>query len=564
MIRRINEAVVGRLNEGQRLWALALVPIAALFIFAAIVASNDWNERSKAEDVETAVEYSELAGNLLHELQFERALLVLRSEDASLVTDQQLSEQYARTDAASDAFLGLVGKNLEILGPENQEAIEHIVGDLREDEIVRQRAAIANGTATPDEIIGDYTDVTGELLESVAIVPSLSPQVDIALELDSYLNLLEAQDAYSIEAAKFISVFASNTMAEDQLADLRGLTLNAADDLANFEANAQPSVLRQYEQLNTMDAFADVEEARQTAYELGTEGDYGISPAGWHDAAMERVQALYTVQQVQETALLDDASDLSSAATTALIWSVALAAGAILLAVILAITVSRSFLDPLGHLRDISEEIQAGNLSARANLHDEHAIGRTAGALNLALDEVTSLVQTREERDRIQQQIITLLDEVSAVAEGDLTVEAEVTADALGSVADSFNYMISELRDIVASVNRTTAEVTAASGDIARSSTTLAESSELQARQIADAAIGIEEMALAISKVSESGQSWGFRRQRRPVERTTRRRVGACHDRRNAAHPPGGPGHIPDDQAAGRKLAGDRLDRRTH
>jgi methyl-accepting chemotaxis protein len=166
--------------------------------------------------------------------------------------------------------------------------------------------------------------------------------------------------------------------------------------------------------------------------------------------------------------------------------------------------VTRSILRPLTNLTEVLQQIQSGNLAARAEVTSEHLAGQAAGALNQALDELTGLVQTREERDRIQNQIIALLDEVSAVAEGDLTIEAEVTADALGSVADSFNYMISELRDIVASVNETTAEVSTASSEIARSSSTLADSSEFQAQQIADAATAIEDMALSIRQVSEN------------------------------------------------------------
>src|SRR5690606_40776997 len=123
--------------------------------------------------------------------------------------------------------------------------------------------------------------------------------------------------------------------------------------------------------------------------------------------------------------------------------------------VALVYLVARSIVRPLADLPRVSQEIQAGNYAARADVDAAHATGSAAAALNQALDELTSLVQTREERDRIQNQIITLLDEVSAVAEGDLTVEAEVTADALGSVADSFNYMISELRGIAANVTQT-------------------------------------------------------------------------------------------------------------
>ena len=505
MIKRINEAVTGRLPEGWRLALLAIIPIIALGVFALIVAGNQANDKAQADDVTAAVKYSEAAGTLLHELQFERSLLVLRSQDASAVPDDKLNEQVLRTDAAAGAYVEYVDGRWDLLGAGAEESVAAIVDDINAGELTAQRAAVFNGSADPAAIIAAYSTVNQELLNTLGVVPSRSARTDISLELDSYLNLMEAQEGYSLEAAELIVVFAANSMTDAQLAELRSIAVNAEDDLANFQANAQNNVLDAYVEAGTSATFADAAEAREVAYSVGTAGDYGISPAGWYDAAMGQVLALNEVQQTQETTLLDDAAGLGSAAQSAATWSIVGAGLAIIIVLLFAYLVIHSIVDPLREVTEVTEQVQAGNLTARAEVHDSQAIGRTAAALNSTLDELTSALQMREEeRDRLQHQIITLLDEVSAVAEGDLTVEAEVTADALGSVADSFNYMIAELRSIVASVNQTTTEVTLASGDIARTSTSLAESSEEQARQIADAAIGIEEMAAAIAKVSES------------------------------------------------------------
>lgn len=505
MINRINEAVIGRLPEGLRLAALAMVPIVALLIFAGILVNNQLDQQSEANEINDAVEYSETAGSFLHELQVERSLLVLRSQDASLVSDTELTEQYARTDAAATAYTSYVDGQWDLLGAAASESVATIVDDIQTGELDGQRAAVENGSADPNAIIDTYSAVTGELLNTVAFVPTLSARTDVSLELDSYLNMLEAQDGYSIESAELSVVFATDSVSAEKLAELQTIAVNAEDDLANFEANAPNRVLDEYVAVSGSEAFAETAEARQAVYAAGTEGGFGINTASWHDVSMASVNQLNSVQQVQESALFDEASDISAAASSAMLWTILATAFAVVLVAAIAYLVARSITDPLRQLDEASAAVQAGDLGARAMVHDSQAIGHTAQALNSTLDELTTQLQVREEeRDRLQQQIITLLDEVSAVAEGDLTVEAEVTADALGSVADSFNYMIAELRGIVASVNQTTAEVTTASGDIARTSSTLAESSEEQARQIAEAAIGIEEMATAIAKVSES------------------------------------------------------------
>src|SRR5207253_1191557 len=106
--------------------------------------------------------------------------------------------------------------------------------------------------------------------------------------------------------------------------------------------------------------------------------------------------------------------------------------------------------------------------------------------------------------DHLQRQIRKLLDEVSTVAQGDLTVQAEVTADVLGSVADAFNYMVAELRSIVENVNRTTVAVTASTSQIMAASGQLSDQTEVQAQRIIEATAAVEELALVAQTVARN------------------------------------------------------------
>ena len=111
-------------------------------------------------------------------------------------------------------------------------------------------------------------------------------------------------------------------------------------------------------------------------------------------------------------------------------------------------------------------------------------------------------MQTREERDLLQDRIQKLLNEVSTVADGDLTVEAEVTADVTGALADAFNFMTDELRKIVSSIDTTTNQVTSSAGQVLVASRELATASEAQSSRIAQVSEAVEQMADAISDVS--------------------------------------------------------------
>ena len=59
----------------------------------------------------------------------------------------------------------------------------------------------------------------------------------------------------------------------------------------------------------------------------------------------------------------------------------------------------------------------------------------------------------REENERSQQAILRLLDELSSLADGDLTVQATVTEDITGAIADSINYAVDALRGLVTTIN---------------------------------------------------------------------------------------------------------------
>src|SRR5581483_12169487 len=128
-------------------------------------------------------------------------------------------------------------------------------------------------------------------------------------------------------------------------------------------------------------------------------------------------------------------------------------------------------------------------------------------SLNTMLDNTAALVQSKDDRDRMQSAIMKLLDEIAGIAEGDLTKDAEVSADVTGAIADSFNFMIAELRGIIGQVQKTTQNVTASLGEVRGITDHLASGAESQAAQSTEASAAIEEMAASIHQVSVNASS---------------------------------------------------------
>jgi len=110
--------------------------------------------------------------------------------------------------------------------------------------------------------------------------------------------------------------------------------------------------------------------------------------------------------------------------------------------------------------------------------------------------------ETEEQNRRNQDAILRLLDELSDLAEGDLTVHASVTEDITGAIADSVNYAIEALRDLVSTINNTSVQMAKAAQETRGVADRLARASEVQARQIESASTTVAQMAHSMDEVS--------------------------------------------------------------
>lgn len=110
--------------------------------------------------------------------------------------------------------------------------------------------------------------------------------------------------------------------------------------------------------------------------------------------------------------------------------------------------------------------------------------------------------QIQEENERNQMAILRLLDELGDLAEGDLTVNATVSEDFTGAIADSVNFAIDQLRQLVLVINSTADRVSQSSEQTQMNAVELAEASEYQAQEIAGVSTAINDMAVSIDQVS--------------------------------------------------------------
>jgi twitching motility protein PilJ/methyl-accepting chemotaxis protein PixJ len=127
-----------------------------------------------------------------------------------------------------------------------------------------------------------------------------------------------------------------------------------------------------------------------------------------------------------------------------------------------------------------------------------------AAQMGLSLDRVLLLEQTeklaeeqRDLKEGLQKRALELLMEVDPISKGDLTIRARVTADEIGTIADSYNATVGNLRKIVTQVQH-------ASSQVAQTTST----SEVSVRDLsAEALRQAEKIAVALKRSQDMAQS---------------------------------------------------------
>ncbi|HEY8101566.1 MAG TPA: methyl-accepting chemotaxis protein [Burkholderiaceae bacterium] len=112
--------------------------------------------------------------------------------------------------------------------------------------------------------------------------------------------------------------------------------------------------------------------------------------------------------------------------------------------------------------------------------------------------------EAKNANDQNQAAILRLMNELQEVADGDLTVQATVSEDITGAIADSVNYTVEELRGLVGRVTNTAEQVTSASNTAQNISNGLLAASQKQSREIQETGQAVLDMAVQITDVSKS------------------------------------------------------------
>lgn len=166
---------------------------------------------------------------------------------------------------------------------------------------------------------------------------------------------------------------------------------------------------------------------------------------------------------------------------------------------------------PISSLSDVFSQVSMGLVESRSRVETGDELEVLGTNLNEMLDRIGGLIETEADRDRMQSNIMNLLNIVDAASRGDLTVRGEVTEDALGSVADAYNLMLESISGLIRQVSesgiqvsKTTQEILIITSDIDSSATSQQKDLEMTSDLMQKLANSMEHVAESATDAAES------------------------------------------------------------
>jgi len=183
------------------------------------------------------------------------------------------------------------------------------------------------------------------------------------------------------------------------------------------------------------------------------------------------IKPLVVILQKQKTTDVEQAdksfNDAKSNTNSALTTAIVVIVLGLIIAGVWGYLVYQSIITPTERLSTVVKAISGGEYTLRTNLESTDELGQLGVALDALLDErLADLATVEEESEQLNESVIGLLMTVSKLSERDLTVQAMVTEDATGPVADALNLMTLETAEVLTEVTNIATVVQKASNNL--------------------------------------------------------------------------------------------------
>ncbi len=457
-------SVFRRIPLRIKLLVVMVVPMVGASVFATGTVSSRLAEAGQAETVELLAELSVHAGDLLHETQKERGSTALYLSSGGTQFVDELPAQQATTDGPRFELIDFVDANAADLPDEVLGGLQPALDALGEIEGRRERAIALDGELP--EFIGWYTAMNADLLTSIALMATESPDERVAIDSAAYVSFLNAKERAGLERAQLSAAFATDRFAPGQLATVVSLVSAQTSFLDLFEALAAPEVLAFHVERQSAPAVEETVRLERLAIDNGV-GGFGVDPTVWFDTITQRINLLKEVEDFQAARITATSATIAADARRAATGSIVVGVLVLLVTVAVGGATVWALATDIGSISRSATRIADGELSLEpleVGTRDElgrlrESFNQMTASLNLMVD---GLRQSSDSLNNSSNELIGLFEQVSETA----TESAEI----VGSAADASGRLAQTMSSVSSSVEEMNATISEIAGSAQRAS----------------------------------------------------------------------------------------------
>lgn len=438
--------IIKNLSFKKKLLLLVIPPILGALFFSGITLKQDFNDKQLAEDIQALVKLS-IKGNLIvHELQKERGTTsgFVGSNGNNFVDNMQQQRKNTDNVVRETKLSQSLTERLRSVYPKVTQDIQMVIGGLKQ--LPELRKKVDSLSLSAAEAAQFYTDLNASLLALSGTIADLSTYGHLTSQLRNYYTFLQAKEAAGKERALLNIALSLGSFRPG--AYQKFVTLESYQNayLASFEQFASQSQLQELEDLRTSPAGKRVKAIRAIANEKFVTGNFGVSGQEWFNAATDRINQMKALE------------------------------------------------DGLAHKATITVQ--------SIDNQTKHSIYLSL-ILTIVLIVITTVLSVYVARLLIQQ-AMNLATTINTVAQTkDLTLKADVNSrDELGRSAQSFNEMLTVIRNMLNQISDSSVQLSAAAEQTSISISENTNSLEKQSEETSQAATATEEMTATVNEIA--------------------------------------------------------------
>jgi len=430
----------------QRLLLLLLVPVVSLLLFASSLLWHNLGSYRDARQTMGMMEISVATGNLIHALQIERGASAGFLQSRGQKFASHLSGIRTETGLRLQTYRQLLATR-ETTSPKQDAALNQALARVDEQlmQLTALRTKVDQLQIEPAASSAYYSATVAAQLDAMGAMGRYNQDAMISRKLLAYQALIRTKENAGMERALSVPVFIANAVTPQAYSTILAKIYKQDAFLELFRSQTGPEELASLQVALDSPAAAAVQRLRNRMAEQSLTGGFDVDPEVWFTTITDKINLLYTTEQLLTRNVVAQASAIEAAAWQKLLWLSALVLAALLLTVIGGLRIAHGIVRPLQVVATAAEQaVSSGDFSRRVAEHGAEELQRTSQAFNHLMQTFSTLIaDTQRGSSNIAAVSAALASsstqiQYSAASQGDATAAvAAAVEQASGSISET-------------------------------------------------------------------------------------------------------------------------------